>query len=597
VNHRLNTPVDGSTPKIAYSNHYQMRLKQPKRTVAILFVMANTFLAGHGFAQRISLGVRERWLREGNWAAELPDSITGPSLTLWTGTTGSWFNAGNWSAGVPAAMTDVQINNGGTAHAGAPSDFLTAHNVILGFGSSDSGNLSVLNGLFEGTGSITVGRAGTGTVSFDNADLRTQSGVIGELSGSEGVVSIARTIWTNTGDVIVGQSGTGTLEMLEGTLSSANGVVGEIAGSVGIVSMDGGAFPSGWGTANLSIGKQGNGTVNLGHADISAATIFIGQSAGSHGTVLADFAATITSAGNIYLGGNENGPGGTGLLRLVDSAKLSASTTVVWNTGTLEIKGTPRLMSGFNFVGGTLRTIGNSVFTSNATLGNGGVILDSNGFNSTLSGTWSGMGGLTKINAGSVTMSVANTYTGPTTVNAGELIVNNTIASNVTVDGGTLSGSGSTGSLTVHDGGTVAPGNSPGILGVVGDLTLAMGSTFLVDLNGTAVGKQYDQLQVMGSVSLDDATLSLNLGFVSVPGTMFTIISNDLVDSITGTFAALPEGAKFTSAGQTFTITYHGGDGNDVALQTIVPEPETWALISAGATLLIVSGRRRAARV
>ena len=36
-----------------------------------------------------------------------------------------------------------------------------------------------------------------------------------------------------------------------------------------------------------------------------------------------------------------------------------------------------------------------------------------------------------------------------------------------------------------------------------------------------------------------------------------------------GTFAGLPEGAtipNFLNSGQTGTITYHGGDGNDVAV-------------------------------
>ena len=36
--------------------------------------------------------------------------------------------------------------------------------------------------------------------------------------------------------------------------------------------------------------------------------------------------------------------------------------------------------------------------------------------------------------------------------------------------------------------------------------------------------------------------------------------------AITGTFAGLPEGAKFTSNGRTYRITYQGGDGNDVVV-------------------------------
>src|SRR5262249_20617694 len=40
-------------------------------------------------------------------------------------------------------------------------------------------------------------------------------------------------------------------------------------------------------------------------------------------------------------------------------------------------------------------------------------------------------------------------------------------------------------------------------------------------------------------------------------------------DRVAGTFAGLPEGATFVAGGQTFQISYTGGDGNDVALTAI----------------------------
>ena len=84
---------------------------------------------------------------------------------------------------------------------------------------------------------------------------------------------------------------------------------------------------------------------------------------------------------------------------------------------------------------------------------------------------------------------------------------------------------------------------------------------------------------------------SLSLGFTPIEGSTFTIINNDLSDMVIGTFDGLSEGAMFVSGGQTFTISYHGGDGNDVVLKA-VPEPQTWILAIAGLTTLVIRRKR-----
>ena len=155
-------------------------------------------------------------------------------------------------------------------------------------------------------------------------------------------------------------------------------------------------------------------------------------------------------------------------------------------------------------------------------------------------------GSLTKVGLGNLTLSGSNTYTGPTTVNAGKLFVDGTVTSAVTVNGGALGGSGNTGAVTVNSGGTLAPGRSAaildvpvnglsggaGILHVVGDVVLNLGATYLVDLNGIAVGTSYDQVAVMGGVNLGGAMLSLSLGFAPAIGDVFTIVDNDAADAI-----------------------------------------------------------------
>jgi hypothetical protein len=138
-----------------------------------------------------------------------------------------------------------------------------------------------------------------------------------------------------------------------------------------------------------------------------------------------------------------------------------------------------------------------------------------------------------------------------------------------TVNGGTLKGSGTVGVLTLNSG-TVAPGNSPGVLNT-GNLTFTGGS-LEEEVGGTAAG-QYDQLNVTGTVDLGSAT-TLNVSqwnnFVPANGDMFTIVKNDGSDAVTGTFQGLAEGATVTSTnGVSYTISYKGGDGNDVVLTAV----------------------------
>lgn len=176
----------------------------------------------------------------------------------------------------------------------------------------------------------------------------------------------------------------------------------------------------------------------------------------------------------------------------------------------------------------------------------------------------------------------------------------------ITVGGGTLKGTGTVAGINMNSG-KVAPGMSPGILNS-GNTTFT-GGTFEVELGGTTAGNGdgfYDQLNVTGTVDLGGATtLSVSHwnNFRPSVNNTFTIINNDGADVVSGTFQGLAEGSTVTVDGIVYSISYVGGDGNDVVLtattvplQTSATAPNTGAarytvntVVSLAVTMVIVA--------
>jgi hypothetical protein len=137
--------------------------------------------------------------------------------------------------------------------------------------------------------------------------------------------------------------------------------------------------------------------------------------------------------------------------------------------------------------------------------------------------------------------------------------------------GGILKGTGTIGSTSVY--GTIAPGLSPGCLNT-GDLIL--GGTYAFEIGGTTVCSGYDQIVVTGTVQAGGAlSVSRYNNFVPKAGQKYVIVSNDGSDAVTETFTGLAQGATFTADGVTFSISYTGGDGNDIELTVTAVSPET----------------------
>ncbi len=212
-------------------------------------------------------------------------------------------------------------------------------------------------------------------------------------------------------------------------------------------------------------------------------------------------------------------------------------------------------------------------------LGTGNVVDDSElefdlTSNVTVANAISGNGYLVQAGTGTTTLAGADTYTSTTYVDAGTLLVNGppTAGSFVSVSvGATLGGSGTdTGSIANF--GVISPGQSYGSTGAgilsTGFATFFSGSSFDVDLNGTAAGSGYDELSVTGSATLGSGTAALNLAigpnFSAGIGATFNILVTSV--GVTGTFSGLAQGATITADGQVFTISYQGNSGRNVVL-------------------------------
>ncbi len=148
---------------------------------------------------------------------------------------------------------------------------------------------------------------------------------------------------------------------------------------------------------------------------------------------------------------------------------------------------------------------------------------DTRGFDSQFSNDIGGDGGLIKAGAGTLVLSGHNTYTGPTVVQGGRLLVNgDTSASAFTVESdGILGGRGRVGPTDVH--GRLAPGNSIDTLTVAGDYRQHPGSVLEIEVD--AAGNS-DRVDVLGNADLQGGEiqlLGLSGGVLGREYTIFTV--------------------------------------------------------------------------
>jgi autotransporter-associated beta strand protein len=399
----------------------------------------------------------------------------------------------------------------------------------------------------------------------------------------------------------------GTTDVQSGSFTTANGVT--LASTAIIVG--GGTVAT---TSANTLADAASLTVNTGRLSIGGSDT-VSSLAGSGGTIDIASVATLTAgnASSTSYAGSITGSGnltkvGSGTFTLSAASSYTGTTTV--SAGRLSLAAA-NLLSDSSAVTGTAgavfalggnETIGSLAGSLDVALGSSTLTAGGNGQSTTYSGVLTGSGSLTKVGGGRLALTGANTFSGATNVNAGELALNGSIANSLSVASlASLSGTGTVGgNATIA--GTHSPGNSPGAQPFNGNLTYEAGAVVNWELVGNttgAPGTNYDQILLpTGNLTFSGST-TLALSFNSVGSSVdwtnaFWNVNRSWIvyDLSGGTTTGLSNlslgGSLLDSSNQPLSPTGRGYfttslAGQDVMLNfTAVPEPSTWAMALAG---------------
>lgn len=546
----------------------------------------------------------------------------------------------------PGGTGTVTINTTGTVNANSNASYgyifggSSYASVVLGVGdfgaNLGTGTLNMQQGTLNAAGEVWVGsHGGTGTLTQTGGTINTSGLALtrwrgaGTMSVTNGTVNagFANLAFAGSnGDLVTGTLSVGT----GGTFNSEGDVTIAFAGnaaSVGTLNVDtGGVFNVGtsnerWlivsqydflsgvinvngGTINLNAntdmrfsisGNTGNNVVNLNSGSINGWAGNGASSGASTGTVI-----DLNQGGGATVNNTFNLNGGTLNVNQVIANSASGTSTMNFNGGTLKAAGaTDTFVTGM----------------TTANVRNGGAVINSNGFDvaipkalthSAVSGDAAVDGGVTKIGAGKLTLTGANTYTGATTVKAGTVQMNSDAYNNTLTNAGGIDLQAS-GKVVLDYTGTASPAAAVKALldsayaggfasGQIRSTQHGAGQT--IGYGDDAASQVTIRLTLPGDANLDGAVnfndfliLQNNFG---APSTRFDqgnfnydgstnfndflLLQNNFGQSVTG--ADVPVTAAQVAALSSF------------AAANAVPEPTTLAVLGLGASALL--RRRRA---
>lgn len=401
---------------------------------------------------------------------------SGTNSSLGKGTTTPTINLDNATlqyTGIAASTNRViNLTNSGTVDA------------------SGSGTLTLSGGITGATQNLTLTGTGTGI----------QSGVIGTTSGN--VTKTGSGTWIFTG----ANTYTGTTTISNGILqlgnASTNGTLGNGTGNV-------------INNATLTFNRSNAYTVN----NVISGSGTINQS-GAGTTTLAGSNTSFSGPVNINTGGltltnaNALGSGGNILISSGTLLTLNFATNTLSNSNQITVSGSGTGTGAIVASNTTETLLNNIVLAANTTFGGASNLVLSGNISENSAGTT-----LTKVGAGTLTLSGTNTYSGITTVSAGTLSFN---------------------SIADNDGTSSALGAPT--TDVNGTITLASGTT----LTYTGTGHSSNRaINLTGAATLNasgSGTLTLNAnsstdGITGTQNLTLTGTGTALINSVIGTGA------------------------------------------------------------
>lgn len=423
-----------------------------------------------------------------------------------------------------------------------------------------SGNTTISGGILEIPSGASIGTATGGKVEVNGGTLKLSGGSVTSYGPQTFFISntapstfdfsagnLAITVTSQFRDVYVGNTAPGTWNQTGGvaSLNVDDLYIGNNTGAAGSsVNLSGGSFSinaNGNNRRGVIIGVRSNSSLSIsGSADATIPSILFGYGSGA------------TPAGVVSTL-NLNG----GTLQMTTATNPGGRTAI------------------FNFNGGLLRAYADSTaFMSGLTTANvrnGGAKIHTGGHtvtlaqplvHSTVAGDAAIDGGLTKSGTGTLILSGASSYNGPTGVTAGTLLVDGSLGNgDVTVSAGaTLGGTGTVAAVTAS--GSIAPGGTG--VGTLATGTTTITGTYECEVDGT----DSDKLTVTGDLDLNGSTLHLT-------EVNSATASSFVIATYTGTLSASTTPPVITGAtGYTLVID---DVLKQVRIETTVSPYGTWA--------------------
>jgi len=502
----------------AYTGYSDVtRLSSGTKAIADVTASNVRITEGTGTAANVTLAAATTNINSLNMAA------TGGTTTLAIGT-GNTLRLGT-SGGVLAGSTASRLDiTGGTLTAGGNATNVAGNITFTGSTANTVSISSVIAN--NGTGAVSLLKSGSGTLILNSANTYTGGTII-----NAGTVAISAMGTTGTAGGNVAGFGTGGVTINSGGTAWIHGNTS----SFGTIAN---AFTLGGGTLHIEDGA----TTFSGTMSVSAASTiqerwgdtitFSGVISGAGALTFQRSATGTTEAPVFLVSGNNTITGAitaeaNSTVRLGNANALgttAAGTTVV-SSGALDLNGQTIGAEAIS-LSGTGISSGGALINSNTTTAaslSGAITLGASSSvggagNSTFSGAISGAGfSLTKVGAGTLTLSGNNTYNGTTTVSGGRLNISGTNASQISLaNGTTLGGIGSTtGTLTTSAGSSIALNGTTPTSGLVvsGAVNFTGATALTFDAVPTGVGTISHRVVTYGTLASGISNLTAPAGY------------------------------------------------------------------------------------